>query len=108
MKARIAVLVLVVVVALFQSATNFAQAASGSAGTAALTVTSGFATQTGTVNPLAQRSLVLFKESFGGFLKRKGMFQGPPGSTIKQSPLEFWAYACGTGSPACQQALLEM
>ncbi len=80
----------------------------GPAGTAVLSVASGFATQPGAADPLAGRSLVLFKESFGGFLQRKGMFQGPPGSASKQSPLAVWAYACQTGSPACQQALYEM
>ncbi len=75
---------------------------------ARLFVTSGLPTQPGIVNPLAGKGVVLFKESFGGFLKRKGMFQGPPGSNIKQSPLAVWAYACQTGSPVCQQALYEM
>ena len=77
-------------------------------GNAALAVASGLPTQPGIVNPLAGKGVVLFRESFGGFLKRKGMFQGPPGSTIKQSPLAVWAYACQTGSPVCQQALYEM
>jgi hypothetical protein len=77
-------------------------------GNAVLSVASGLPTQAGTVNPLAGKGVALFKESFGGFLKRRGMFQGPPGSTIKQSPLAVWAYACQTGSPACQQALYEM
>jgi hypothetical protein len=77
-------------------------------GNAVLSVASGLPTQPGTVNPLAGKGVVLFKQSFGGFLKSKGMFQGPPGSTIKQSPLGVWAYACQTGSPACKQALYEM
>ena len=77
-------------------------------GNAVLSVSSGLPSQPGAVNPLAGKGVVLFKESFGGFLKRKGMFQGPPGSTTKQSPLGVWAYACQTGSPVCQQALYEM
>ena len=111
MKTKPAVLVVVVVVmvvALFQAAISTAQTGSGSAGTAVLSVASGFATPSGAVNPLAGSPLVLFKESFGGFLKRKGMFKGPPGSPTKQPPLEVWAYACTTGSPACKQALYEM
>ncbi len=75
---------------------------------AVLTVTSAFAAQTGAANPLASKPLVLFRESFGEFLKRKGMFKGPPGSPAKIPPLGVWAYACQTGSPACKQALYEM
>jgi hypothetical protein len=73
-------------------------------GNAVLTVTSGFTTSP---NPLAGRTMVLFKESFGGFLKRKGWFQGPPGATVKESPLAVWVYSCRTGSPVCQEALFE-
>jgi hypothetical protein len=76
-------------------------------GTAVLSVASGFATQPGTVNPLAGKTYVLFKESFEGFLRRRGMFQGPPGSTVKVSPLAAWVYSCQTQSPVCQQALYE-
>ena len=47
------------------------------------------------------------KESFGEFLKKKGMFQGPPGSTVKASPLAVWAYASRTGSPVATQAIYE-
>ncbi len=35
------------------------------------------------------------------------MFQGPPGATVKVSPLAAWAYACTTQSPVCQQALYD-
>jgi hypothetical protein len=54
--------------------------------TAVLTVINGFANQPGNVNPLLGKTLVLFKESFEGFLKRTGMFAGPPGSTSKVNP----------------------
>ena len=36
------------------------------------------------------------------------MFEGPPGSPTKATPLAVWAYACQTQSPMCQQALYEM
>jgi hypothetical protein len=113
-------LAIVTLATLVQAATNFGQtsrvgAIAGSiitgrisqTGNAVLSVTSGFATQPETVNPLAGKTLVLFKESFGGFLRRKGMFQGPPGSSVKVSPLAAWVYACTTQSPVCQQALYE-
>jgi hypothetical protein len=74
------------------------------AGAAVLSVSSGFTTSP---NPLAGRTMVLFKESFGASLKRTGTFQGPPGSTMKESPLAVWVYACQTRSPTCQQALYE-
>ncbi|MDQ3846689.1 MAG: hypothetical protein M3342_22155 [Bacteroidota bacterium] len=108
MKTKPAVFVVVIGAALFQAATSIAQTSGGSTGTAVLTVTSGFKTQPGIANPLAGKPLALFKESFNGFLKRKGMFQGPPGSSVKQSPLEVWAYSCQSGLPACGQALNEM
>ena len=78
------------------------------AGTAVLLVASGFATQPGAANPLAGKPLVLFRESFGEFLKKQGMFQGPPGAQTKLPPLGVWAYACQTGSPVCKQALYDM
>jgi hypothetical protein len=121
MKPRIAILAVLAVVALLQAATNIAQTSRANTsfgfaitrsipqqtGTAVLSVASGFATQPGTVNPLGGRTFVLFRESFAGFLRRKGMFQGPPGSTVKVSPLAAWVYACQIQSPACQQALYE-
>ena len=116
MKARTVVLTVAAVAALLQMFTNPSGAAPGSpvggvssqTGAAVLTVTSGFAAQPGAVNTLAGKPLVLFRESFGEFLKRKGMFQGPPGAPAKLPPLGVWAYSCQTGSPACKQALYEM
>jgi hypothetical protein len=121
MKTTFVVLASVALALLLQAATNTNQAGRtgtgfGSAitsaipqqtGTAVLSVASGFATQTGTVNPLAGKTMVLFKESFENFLRRTGMFQGPPGATVKVSPLAAWAYACTTQSPVCQQALYD-
>jgi hypothetical protein len=114
MKTRISAFVIVGLAALLQTAINNGQASgdrsglptnqTASAGPAVLSVSSGFATSP---NPLAGRTMVLFKESFGAFLKRKEMFQGLPGSVVKQSPLAVWVYACQTGSPVCQQALYE-
>ncbi|MGI8917022.1 MAG: hypothetical protein ACR2H6_00365 [Pyrinomonadaceae bacterium] len=46
-------------------------------GNAVLSVASGLPTQPATVNPLAGKGVVLFKESFGGFLKRKGNVSRP-------------------------------
>jgi hypothetical protein len=74
---------------------------------AVLSVTSGFTTQPGTANPLGGRALLLLKEGFAQFLTRTGMFAGPPGSTVKVSPLVAWAYSCRTDSPVCKQALYE-
>jgi hypothetical protein len=117
MKARTVVLTLAAAAALLQAFINPGQTSgAGSAGggggpqtgTAVLTVTSGFAAQPGAVNPLAVKPLILFRESFGAFLKRKGMFQGPPGAPAKLPPLGVWASSCQTGSPACKQALYEM
>jgi len=116
MKARTAVLTLAAAAALLQMFTGLSGAAPGSAvgggspqtGTAVLTVTSGLAAQPGAVNPLAGKPLVLFRESFDAFLRRKGMFQGPPGAPAKLPPLGVWANSCQTGSPACKQALYEM
>jgi len=108
MKTRIAFLV--TLAALFQAATDLDRTSSATpqqTGTAVLSVASGFATRPGTVNPLAGKTMVLFKESFESFLRRKGMFQGPPGSSARVSPLAAWAYACTTQSPVCQQALYE-
>ena len=76
------------------------------AGSAILTVTNGFPAGAG--NPLVGRTFVLFKESFGGFLSRTGVFAGPPGSPSKVPPLYTWSYACRTSNPMCQQALYEM
>jgi hypothetical protein len=76
------------------------------AGSAILTVTNGFPPGAG--NPLVGRTLVLFKESFDGFLRRTGMFAGPPGSPSKVPPLYAWSYACRSSNPMCQQALYEM
>lgn len=119
MKARTVVLSIAAAATLLQAFVNPGRtswAAPGSTfgggspqtGTAVLTVTSGFAAQPGAVNPLAGKPLVLFRESFAAFLKRKGMFQGPPGAPAKLPPLGVWAYSCQTGSPACKQALYEM
>jgi hypothetical protein len=119
MRARTAVLTIAAAAVLLQAFINPGQtsgAAPGSAvagggpqtGTAVLTVTSGLAAQPGAVNPLADKPLILFRESFAEFLKRKGMFQGPPGAPTKLPPLGVWAYSCQTGSPACKQALYEM
>ena len=109
MKLQIAVLT---IAASLHAAVTLGQTTGASAGsqtgTAVLTVTSGFAAQPGTVNPLAGKPLALFRESFGDFLKKKGMFQGPPGSPAEMPPLGVWAYACQTGSPACKQSLYEM
>lgn len=119
MKPRNALLVFAVFVNLLQVPgqtrqiakpdTAFLMPSAGSlqTGNAVLSVSSGLA-QPGAMNPLAGKGVVLFKESFNGFLKRKGMFQGPPGANIKQPPIGVWAYACQTGSPVCQQALYEM
>lgn len=117
MKARTVALTLAAAAALLQAFANPGQtsgagpAAGGGSpqtGTAVLTVASGFAAQPGTLNPLAGKPLVLFRESFDAFLKRKGMFQGPPGAPTQIPPLGVWAYSCQTGSPACKQALYEM
>lgn len=108
MKAKPAALVVVVIVALLQGVTANGQPDPGSAGPAVLSVASGFTTQPGTVNPLAGNPLILFKESFEHFLRRTGMFQGPPGSSVNMSPLAAWAYSCKIGSPVCKQALYEM
>jgi hypothetical protein len=114
MKARISAFLIVALAALLQAAINNGQASgdsfglptnqTASAGPSVLSVSSGFATSP---NPLAGRTVVLFKEGFGAFLKRKEMFQGPPGSAVTQSPLAVWVYACQTGSPVCQQAVYE-
>jgi hypothetical protein len=82
--------------------------AAPAAANAVLTITSGFAAQPGTVNPLASKPLILFRESFGEFLKRKGTFQAPQSSPTRVPPLGIWAYACQAGSPVCKQALYEM
>lgn len=122
MKTRSSVFVTVALAALFHAAahprrtislasvlgTVVAASAPQQTGAAVLSVASGFATQSGTGNPLAGSPLILFKESFGGFMKRTGMFQGPPGTTVKESPLAVWASACRSGSPICKQALYEM
>ena len=122
MKNRIAILAVVAVVALLQAATTLAQtrrgnpapgalvtsATSPQAGTAVLSVASGFQTQPGTVDPLFGKTLVLFKEGFENFMRRTRMFEGPPGSSVKASPLAVWVHACQTQSPVCQQALHEM
>jgi hypothetical protein len=76
-------------------------------GPAVLSVMSGLPAQPGTVNALAGKTFVLFKESFAGFLRRTGKFQGPPGSTNRVAPLAAWLYSCQIQSPVCQQALLE-
>jgi hypothetical protein len=75
--------------------------------TAVLSVNSGFVVQPGTGNPLAGKTFVLFKESFGAFLQRTGKFQGPPDSTAKVSPLAAWVYSCQIQSPVCAQTLYE-
>jgi hypothetical protein len=102
MKAKPVALLVVVIVALVQVVNSNGQTAGGSAGTSVLSVVSGLPGQPGGANPLAGKTLVLFKESFAGFLKRKGMFQGPPGSSNNVSPLAAWIYACKTSSPVCQ------
>src|SRR5919106_1300774 len=76
-------------------------------GTAVLSVTSGLPAQAGTSNALAGKTFVLFKESFAGFLRRTGKFQGPPGSTTRVAPLAAWLYACQNQLPVCQHALYE-
>lgn len=76
--------------------------------TAVLSVINGFANQPGTVNPLVGKTMALFRESFEGFLRRTGMFSGPPGSNSKVNPLFAWSLACRSGMPVCQQALYEM
>jgi hypothetical protein len=121
MKIRISVLAIVLLTALLQAVivignasragarlgADLTTAISQQSGTAVLSVASGFSTQPGTVNPLAGKTYVLFKESFAGFLRRKGMFQGPPGSTTRVSPLAAWVYSCQIQSPVCQQTLYE-
>lgn len=106
MKTLTTVFVLAAVVALLQASINNGQASSDSSGLAVgqtastgpvvLSVSGGFTTSP---NPLAGRTMVLFKESFGVFLKRRGMFQGPPGSSLRQSPLAVWVTACQTALP---------
>lgn len=108
MKAPVVVITLGVVAALLHTGPGSAAGALPQTGAAVLSVASGFPTPPGAANPLAGRTVVLFRESFGGFLRRKGMFQGPPGAVVRQSPLGVWAEACKMGSPACQQALYEM
>lgn len=118
MKARTITLTITAAAALLlQAFTNPSQASgtglapgggSPQTGAAVLTVSSGFAAQPGAVNPLAGKPLILFRESLAEFLKRKGMFQGPPGAPTKLPPPGVWAYSCQTGSPACKQALYEM
>jgi hypothetical protein len=121
MKTRVAVLAIMVLTALLQAVTVISNASRAGTrlgavittanpqqtGTAVLSLASGFATQSGAPNPLAGKTFVLFKESFEDFLRRKGMFQGPPGSTTKVSPLAAWVYSCQIQSPVCQQALYE-
>ena len=87
MKTRISAFVIVALAALLQAAINNGQASgdsfgpptnqTASAGPAVLSVSSGFAISP---NPLAGRTVVLFKESFGVLLKRKEMFQTGTGS----------------------------
>jgi hypothetical protein len=116
MKVRTATFTLAAAAALLQTFTAlggaapvFAVGGGGTqAGTAILTVTSGLAAPPGAANPLAGKPLILFRESFDAFLRRRGMFQGPPGAPAKLPPLGVWAYSCQTGSPACKQALYEM
>lgn len=120
MKTRFAIFAVVAVLALLPAATNIAQtgnptpgalvtsATTSQAGTAVLSVVSGFRAQPGTVDPLVGKHLVLFKEGFENFMRRTRMFEGPPGSPTKATPLAVWAYACQTQSPMCQQALYEM
>lgn len=87
---------------------NHQQGAASLTKSAVLSVKSGFASQAGAINPLSNAALILHKESFGEFLKRKGMFQGTPGSPARLTPIGNWVNACLTGAPACKQALSEM
>ena len=112
MKTKLTALFVTVLVTLLLSITSPGRlgsvrtdAAARQGGAAVLSVASGFGTQP---DPLAGRHPVLFKQSFGEFLRRQGMFQGPPGTRVTASPLKVWAESCKMQSPACQQALYDM
>jgi len=106
MNARRACVGIVLVACFLVSGNAAASFISQQPGSAILTVTNGFPAGAG--NPLVGRTFVLFRESFGGFLRRTGMFAGPPGSPSNVPPLYTWSYACRTSNPMCQQALYEM
>jgi len=110
MKQRIRTLTIAALTVIITPIVDVASTATGlkqQTATAVLSVNSGFPIQPGTANPLAGKTFVLFKESFAAFLTRRGMFQGPPGSTAKMSPLAAWVYSCQIQSPACAQTLYE-
>ncbi len=77
------------------------------AATAVLSTASGFASEPGAANPLAGAHLLLMKESFGDYMNRNRMLQGPPGSSGNISPLAIWADSCRRGLSLCKDTMLE-
>ncbi len=84
-----------------------AQTSTGEAGPSLLRITCDLKASAGGANPLAGRHFVLMKQSFNDYLKQNHKFEGPPGTTVKFSPLTAWAYASRTGNPIAQQTILE-
>ena len=94
MKTRQTVLCVVAAVALWQPAAS--AGAPPQAGAATLTVTGGLPPQPGAANPLAGRPVTLLKQSFEQFLRKDGIWEGPPGGQ-KVHPLLGWVSTCVTG-----------
>lgn len=65
-------------------------------GNAVLVISSGFAAQAGTANPLAGRPYILLRSSYGDALARGGV--SVPGG---MSPYKYAGTACSTNSPDC-------
>lgn len=75
--------------------------------TAVLSITNGMPSQ-GTVKPLNGAPIFLLKDSFDSLLRKTGLFEGPPGATVKVTPIRIWVTSCSTGSPLCQQIFYEI
>ena len=65
---------------------------------AMLSLVSGFATQLGTNNPLAEKTFYLAKESVESVLTKGGV-----GVEAGKSAFQSWLIACSNGTPECQQ-----
>jgi len=80
------------------AATNTAQSAAPTGGTAVLSLTSGLPAQPGRPNPIATVSMYLLKESFAGIATKNGI-RSEPG----KSAIEAWGAACDKQAPECSQ-----
>jgi hypothetical protein len=68
---------------------------------ASLSILSAFPVQPGVANPLADKTILVLRDSFENILAKAGLVQ--PGSSTKA--LTAWAQACETRNPLCQQGI---